>query len=171
MNSKFQLWACCVFFSEMLANALPLPLITGTNSHHTLTWSRQPNILLTLRIYRLNYVWSLYSTYLQFQPGLSKTSICLFDLSDFLEREPQTDTYTSSLSYSVNMQADLWRCGQCRCVECVLSVVTSSNFSHRYRDNYQVCALQGFLCGPISNYALQVKLWSVFYNSCCACKV
>lgn len=28
----------------MLAKGLPLPVITGSNSRHTLTWSRQPNM-------------------------------------------------------------------------------------------------------------------------------
>ena len=32
------------YFSAMLAKALPFPVITGSNSHHTLTWSRRPNM-------------------------------------------------------------------------------------------------------------------------------
>lgn len=140
------------YSSVTLAKALPSPVITGSNSHHTLTSSRRPNMFCfffspTLRIYSLNYGLSLYRAEMQFQPGLAKTSICLFDLIDFLEWGLQTHTHThASYSRLPNTPTDLWRCGQrsgCCRSECVLSVVTSSNSSHHCGDNHRVCMLRG----------------------------
>lgn len=162
------------YFSVMLAKALPFPVITGSNSHHTLTWSRRPNMFFPQHWEFI--AWTMFCPYIaqirsfsqhihmsvwpDWVPGVRALNIHTHFRFVFTEHagRPVRDVVGQKTSTFC-------------CMECVLSVVTSSNSSHHRRDNYQVWMLRGFLCTPISNYALQGKLRSVFHNSCFAYKV